>query len=95
MATIARACLQNRIAAVVSVVISDRPGVAGITTAQDLGIETHVVSWKSAADRAAFELTPTLTPLAAFREQLLVLSGLNCIPTPGRPGGGASPGNSP
>lgn len=81
MATIARACLQNRIAASVAVVISDRPGVAGITTAQDLGIETHVVSWKSAADRAAFELTlgqcidtcnPHLVVLAGF---MRVLSG--------------------
>jgi phosphoribosylglycinamide formyltransferase-1 len=78
MATIARACLQKRLAAV-SVVISDRPGVAGITTAQDLGIETHVVSWKSAADRAAFELTlgqcidahsPDLVVLAGFMRVL-------------------------
>jgi hypothetical protein len=36
---------------------------------------------------AAFELTPTLSALAPFREQVLVLSGLECIPTPGRPGG--------
>ena len=36
---------------------------------------------------AAFELTPTLSALAPFRDQVLVLSGLNCIPTPGRPGG--------
>jgi phosphoribosylglycinamide formyltransferase-1 len=65
MATIARHCLQKRIAATVTVVISDRPGVAGITTAQELGIETHVVPWKvagvadhgSPAARAAFELT--------------------------------------
>src|SRR4029453_488378 len=35
----------------------------------------------------AFELTPTLSPLAKFREQMLVLTGLECIPTPGRPGG--------
>jgi hypothetical protein len=35
----------------------------------------------------AFELTPTLNALAPFRENILVLSGLNCIPTPGRPGG--------
>src|SRR6266496_5234317 len=34
-----------------------------------------------------FELTPTLSALAPFREQVLVLSGLECIPTPGRPGG--------
>jgi hypothetical protein len=36
---------------------------------------------------AGYELTPTLSALAPFREQLLVLSGLECIPTPGRPGG--------
>src|SRR5213596_955385 len=34
-----------------------------------------------------YELTPTLSALAPFREQVLVLSGLECIPTPGRPGG--------
>ena len=36
---------------------------------------------------AAYELTPTLRALAPFREHVLVLSGLECIPTPGRPGG--------
>jgi phosphoribosylglycinamide formyltransferase-1 len=81
MATIARECQEHRIAASVNVVISDRPGVAGITTAQDMGIETHVVSWKSAVDRPAFELalgevinthTPDLVVLAGF---MRVLSG--------------------
>ena len=36
---------------------------------------------------AGFELTPTLSALTPFREHVLVLSGLECIPTPGRPGG--------
>src|SRR3977135_4217437 len=36
---------------------------------------------------AGYELTPTLSALAPFRERVLVLSGLECIPTPGRPGG--------
>jgi phosphoribosylglycinamide formyltransferase 1 len=81
MATLARECLQHRIAASVDVVISDRPGVAGITTAQDLGLDTHVVSWKAAADRATFELAlgqsidariPDLVVLAGF---MRVLSG--------------------
>ncbi len=40
-----------------------------------------------AAEGAAYELTPTLSALAPFRGQMLVLSGLECIPTPGRPGG--------
>src|SRR3982751_5915694 len=40
-----------------------------------------------ATEGAGYELTPTLRALAPFREQVLVLSGLECIPTPGRPGG--------
>jgi hypothetical protein len=36
---------------------------------------------------AGFEMTPTLSALAPFREQMLVLSGLNSIASPGRPGG--------
>jgi len=81
MATIARECMQHRLAATVTVVISDRPDVAGIATAQNLGIETHVVPWKTAPDRAAFELTlggridaynPDLVILAGF---MRVLSG--------------------
>lgn len=39
------------------------------------------------AEGAAYELTPTLSALEPFRERVLVLSGLECIPTPGRPGG--------
>src|SRR4051812_47161595 len=40
-----------------------------------------------ASEGAGYELTPTLRALAPFREQVLVLSGLTRIPTPGRPGG--------
>jgi hypothetical protein len=40
-----------------------------------------------AAEGAGFELTPTLSALAPFRDQTLILTGLNCVPTPGRPGG--------
>jgi hypothetical protein len=38
-------------------------------------------------DGADYELTPTLKALEPFREHFQVLSGLNCTPTPGRPGG--------
>jgi hypothetical protein len=38
-------------------------------------------------DGAGYELTPTLAALAPFKDKMLVLSGLECIPTPGRPGG--------
>lgn len=34
-----------------------------------------------------YEITPTLSALEPYREYYQVLSGLNCIPTPGRPGG--------
>ena len=43
--------------------------------------------WTPAAEGVGFELTPTLAPLAAFKSDLLVLSNLACVPTPGRPGG--------
>lgn len=34
-----------------------------------------------------YEMTPTLSGLEALRDRFQVLSGLNCTPTPGRPGG--------
>ena len=43
--------------------------------------------WTPIAEGAGFELTSTLAPLARYREDLIVLSNLACIPTPGRPGG--------
>jgi hypothetical protein len=43
--------------------------------------------WTPAAEGAGYELTPTLSALAPFRDQFLVLSNLACVPTPGRPGG--------
>ena len=44
-------------------------------------------NWRPAAEGAAFELTPILDPLTPFRDQLLVLSGLNSTPPPGISGG--------
>jgi hypothetical protein len=44
-------------------------------------------SYLPRTEGAAFELTPTLSPLEKMREKVLVLSGLDCTPTPGRPGG--------
>ena len=45
--------------------------------------------WTPAAEGASFEFMPTMSSLAPFRNQLLVLSGLDCMVnfTPGRPGG--------
>src|SRR5262245_39850466 len=44
-------------------------------------------NWTPRTEGVGFELMPTLEPLAPFRDQVLVLSGLNSTPTPGRPGG--------
>ena len=43
--------------------------------------------WTPATEGAGFELTPTLAPLTPFRDDLVVLSNLACVPSPGRPGG--------
>src|SRR5206468_6252953 len=43
--------------------------------------------WTPVLDGTAYEFTPTLSSLAPYRDQLLVLSNLACVPTPGRPGG--------
>ena len=73
MATIARECQQGRLAATTNVVISDRPGVAGITTAQDLGIETQVVPYKG-VDRPTFEHALS-EAIDAHSADLVVLAG--------------------
>ena len=44
-------------------------------------------NWTPATAGAGFELSPILQPLAAYSDQLLVLSGLNCTPPPGARGG--------
>src|SRR5262249_40837364 len=43
--------------------------------------------WTPAMEGAAFEFSPTLASLAPYRDQLLVLTSLASVPTPGRPGG--------
>jgi hypothetical protein len=44
-------------------------------------------NWTPGTHGAGFELTPILQPLAPYRDQLLVLSGLNSTPPPGLRGG--------
>jgi len=74
MATIARECLRKRIAATVNAVISDRPGVAGITTAAELGIPTQVIAWKAFPDRTAFEQA-LAQAVESYSPDLIVLAG--------------------
>ena len=73
MATIARECQQHRIAATVSVVVSNKPSVAGIEIARDMGIETEVVSSKG-MDREAFEGALSAV-IDAHSPDLIVLAG--------------------
>ena len=44
-------------------------------------------NWTPAADGTAYDLTPTLASLAPHRSRFSVVSGLACVPMPGRPGG--------
>src|SRR5262245_21099582 len=44
-------------------------------------------NWTPATEGATYELTPTLAALAPYRDQVSILTGLACVPTPGRPGG--------
>ena len=47
-----------------------------------------MAKWTPEQDGAAFELPPIMQPLEAYRDQLLVLTGLSCIPPEAVPGGG-------
>jgi phosphoribosylglycinamide formyltransferase 1 len=81
MAAIARACLTGQINAHARVVISDRPGVAGLAVARDLGIEALTVPWPGAHDRDGFERALQET-LDARRPDLIVLAGFMRILSP-------------
>lgn len=81
MAAIARACLDGRINARVNVVISDRPGVAGLTTASSLGIDAQTISWQSARDREVFERELSVA-IDAHHPDLIVLAGFMRILSP-------------
>ncbi len=50
----------------------------------------NMAKWSPAAEGAAYELSPTMEPLAAFRDQFLVLSGLNNNSGNALPGEGES-----
>ena len=74
MAAIARACAERRINARVALVLSERPGVAGLDTARALGLEARTVPWSGTAERARFE-RDLEAALAAVRPDVVVLAG--------------------
>ncbi len=81
MAAIARACIAGEINARIRVVVSDVPGVAGLTIASDLGIKAVAVPWQGAGNREAFERALS----AAIEERgadLVVLAGFMRILSP-------------
>ncbi|HVW69931.1 MAG TPA: phosphoribosylglycinamide formyltransferase [Steroidobacteraceae bacterium] len=81
MAAIARACRAGQLNAQVRVVISDRPGVAGLTTARELGIPAVTVPWRGAGERDEFERAMGET-IDAYRPDLVVLAGFMRILSP-------------
>jgi phosphoribosylglycinamide formyltransferase 1 len=74
MVAIARACAEGRINARVAVVLSERPGVAGLEAARARGIEAGVVPWPGNAERPRFE-RDLEAALAAAQPDLIVLAG--------------------
>ena len=56
-----------------------------------IGNGANMKTWTPAAEGRAYEMTPMLEPLAAFRDRMLVISGLDNKPglaLPGEPAGG-------
>ncbi len=82
MVAIARACLAGQINARTRVVISDRPGVAGLASARELGIEALTIPWPGAGDREGFEHALS-EALDAQHTDLVVLAGFMRILSPG------------
>ncbi len=81
MTAIARACADGRIHARVDLVLSERPGAAGLDSARALGIETRTLAWPGAAERERFERDLD-EALATARPQLIVLAGFMRILSP-------------
>jgi phosphoribosylglycinamide formyltransferase 1 len=81
MAAIAYACISGEINAQVRVVISDVPGVAGLTVASDLGIEALAVPWQGAGNRGAFERALSVA-IDERGADLVVLAGFMRILSP-------------
>lgn len=74
MAAIARECRERRLAASVCAVISDRPGVAGISTARELGLPAEIIAWRAYGSREEFEQA-LAERIDAHQPDLIVLAG--------------------
>ena len=74
MVAIARACAEGRIDARIALVLSERPGVAGLDAARALGLEARTVAWPGAAERPRFERDLD-SALATAQPDLILLAG--------------------
>ncbi len=81
MSAIARECRDGRLNARIGIVLSDRPGAAGLATARTLGIEAHAIPWQGAAGREEFERSLDAA-LARVRPDIIVLAGFMRILSP-------------
>ena len=66
------------------------PNISRLSTIY-IGNGANMKTWTPAAEGSAYEMTPMLEPLAAFRDRMLVISGLDNKPAlalPGEPAGG-------
>jgi phosphoribosylglycinamide formyltransferase 1 len=81
MQAIAHACRERRLNAEIVVVVADRDDAGGLVIARELGLQTAVVSWKSFADRPAFERA-LAEVLEAHRAEIVVLAGFMRILSP-------------
>lgn len=62
-------------------VISDRPGVYGLTRAEQAGIPTHVIDYKKFTERSDFDAA-LMRQITAYSPDLIVLAGFMRILTP-------------
>ena len=81
MLAIANACASGRLAARIGLVISNRPDVAGIKAAEQLGLETRVIDHTLFDNRADFDQALHFE-LANIQPQWIVLAGFMRILTP-------------
>ncbi len=68
------ACSKSEFPASVSVVISNRPGAAGLESAADAGIATAVIDHKNYEDKASFERA-LQEVLSGYKPDLICLAG--------------------
>jgi phosphoribosylglycinamide formyltransferase-1 len=73
---------QQEFGATISVVISNRPGAAGLQVAESLGLATRLLDHRAFESREAFDAA-LMQVIDSYRPALVVLAGFMRILTPG------------